>query len=156
MTKLANIIFILSCLITTIAIAAEERDPFKPYTWSAPSGGEPVVSSNKGGEINNPLTDKPISAYTVVGVVVSPSEAIAVLKSRDKREYFAYIGDKIGIEGGIVSTIDTEGVTIDLGGKIIPMKISNRFEVQNDNTIEDTQPNAEKSAEIPAETKEAK
>ena len=109
---------------------AEERDPFLPYTWSAPAATD--ANGDKDATTSSPLIDKPLSAYTVIGVVVSPTDALAVLKSRDKHEYFAYIGDPVGSEGGVVETINTEGITVDIGGKILPLKVSNRFEIQDE------------------------
>lgn len=113
------------------AAMADERDPFQPYTWSAPSAAD-TKEIDKESAYTNPLTNKPLSAYTVIGVAISPTDALAVLKSRDKHEYFAYVGDRIGSEGGILKVISTEGITIDIGGKIVPLKISNRFEAQDE------------------------
>ncbi len=117
---------------------AEERDPFKPYTWSAPASVSDAKTAVNDGEVSTPLIDKPLTAYTVIGVVISPTDALAVLKSRDKHEYFAYIGDQVGSEGGKLETINTDGVTVNISGKIIPLKVSNRFETQDEKPNEKT------------------
>lgn len=111
--------------------SAAERDPFLPYSWSAPSGKD-AANGTTDDKAVNPLITKPASSYTVIGVVVSPNDALAVLKSRDRNEYFAYIGDPVGSEGGIIETINSDGITVDISGKIIPLNVSNRFESQDD------------------------
>lgn len=132
MKKLIKLICVVVMVGHGIAIAAD-RDPFLPYTWSAPAGtGNDTGGKDKSGEAVNPLIDKPISSYTVIGVVISPTDALAVLKSRDKHEYFAYVGDPIGSEGGVMETINTEGITVNINGKIVPLKVSNRFEMQDE------------------------
>ncbi len=130
----ALIVMTIIAMLVADAAQAADRDPFLPYTWSAPTGGNETTPG--GGKIpsTNPLIDKPISSYKVIGVVISPTDAMAVMKARDKHEYFAYIGDPIGSEGGIIETINTEGITIGVGGKIVPLKVSNRFENQDEKT----------------------
>lgn len=134
MKKLINTICIAIALSYGSAHGAD-RDPFLPYTWSAPTGTD-VGGAAKQAASTNPLVDKPVSSYRVIGVVVSPTDALAVLKARDKQEYFAYIGDPVGSEGGILETINTDGITVDIGGKIMSLKVSNRFESQDEKSDE--------------------
>ncbi len=132
MKKLSKTILLALITASGIAVAAD-RDPFLPYTWSTPAATTDTNSANINTDSKiSPLIDKPLSAYTVIGVVVSPNDALAVLKSRDKREYFAYIGDPVGSEGGVLETINTEGISVDMGGKIVTLKVSNRFEMQDE------------------------
>ncbi len=128
MKKLIKIFSIVTVVGYGVALA-QDRDPFTPYTWTAPASTDSADKTTDGA---NPLIDKPLSSYTVIGVVVSPTDALAVLKSRDKHEYFAYIGDKVGSEGGTLETISTEGITVDMAGKVVPLKVSNRFENQDE------------------------
>ncbi len=135
MKKLIKLIIIAVIAGYGTAIA-QDRDPFLPYTWSSPNNADTGAGGTKSSDSANPLVDKPVSAYTVIGVVISPTDALAVLKSRDKREYFAYIGDAIGSEGGIIETINTDGITVNISGKIVPLKVSNRFEMQDEKQTE--------------------
>jgi len=130
MKQIIKMTFIVTLIAFGVANATE-RDPFLPYTWSAPQGKESANSIASGRHVN-PLVRKPLTSYTVIGVVVSPNDALAVIKGRDRSEYFAYIGDPIGSEGGMIETINTDGITVDISGKIVPLKISNRFESQDD------------------------
>jgi len=115
---------------------AQSRDPFTPYAVSPPVAAS-VGKAVDPAEGNNPLTDKPITAYTVIGVAISPTDAMAVLKSRDKHEYFAYIGDEVGSEGGKIETISSEGITVNINGKIVNLKVSNRLEIKDDKQIDE-------------------
>lgn len=107
-----------------------ERDPFTPFVWEKPSNVEII---NKDQYNKTPLTDKALADYRLIGVMVAPSEALALIKSKDKREFFVTTGDKIGIEGGTIHTISGEGISIDMDGKIIDLTVSNRFDTQNEN-----------------------
>ena len=129
MNQLIKTLFFITFLSYSVANAAE-RDPFLPYTWSAPTTTDMINKAEK--KNVNPLIAQPITSYTVIGVVVSPNDALAVLKSRDRTEYFAYIGDPVGSEGGMIETINSDGITVDISGKIIPLRVSNRFESQDD------------------------
>lgn len=129
MKKLIKITLFVAVIALSSANAAE-RDPFLPYTWSGPAGKD-AANSDTSKDVN-PLVRKSLSSYKVIGVVVSPNDALAVLKTRDRGEYFVYVGDPIGSEGGIIETINSEGITVDIGGKIVSLKVSNRFESQDD------------------------
>lgn len=135
MKKLNNIALLAVIALFSVTAIAADRDPFMPYTWSSPSGAEGTKVAGNAPSAN-PLVDKPLSSYKVIGVVVSPSDALAVIKSRDRREYFAYIGDPVGMEGGVISAINIEGITIDMSGKVVPLKVSNRFENQDEKETE--------------------
>lgn len=128
----------LLCLIAAslsalTAQAEGERDPFMPFVWEQPATVQ-VQNPNDPSIEANPLTEKPLSSYKLIGLVVSPTDAVAVIKSRDKREFFANIGDQVGSEGGIVDTISTEGITLDVNGKLVNLNVNNRFELQNEDS----------------------
>lgn len=129
MKKLIKLMLVSTSLVCSAAYAAD-RDPFLPYTWSAPAGSDATASKTT--DSSNPLVDKPLASYKVIGVVVSPTDALAVVKSRDKQEFFAYIGDPIGSEGGVLDSINTDGITVDIAGKTTSLKVSNRFENQDE------------------------
>jgi Tfp pilus assembly protein PilP len=134
MKTIIKIIFVSALCIYSLAYATD-RDPFKPYMSTPPINASDGAAVAR--DAASPLAEKPLSSYAVVGVVVSPNDAMAVLKSRDKHEYFAYIGDPIGSEGGVLETINTEGITVNMGGKIVSLKVSNRFENQDEKEPEE-------------------
>lgn len=131
--KLLTMVVILA--FPLLAKAEELRDPFSPFGW----GGikNPAVEAANADSIENlnvtPITKDPLSTYQLAGVIVSPTDSIALLRTKNKRDYFVNIGDEIGMERGIIDVISSEGITIDLKGKLIDLTVSNGFEIKNEN-----------------------
>ncbi len=131
MKKIISIIVLAGSALYGIALA-QSRDPFTPYAPPVPAAGVSNLMAVDPRKIGNPLTEKPLSAYNVIGVAISRKNSLAVLKSRDKQEYFAYIGDEVGVEGGKIEKINSEGIAVNIAGKIINLKVSNRLEIQDE------------------------
>lgn len=123
-------LLLMAMLPGTVFAQTAERDPFMPFAWDKPVAVD-VQDASKEDIDNTPLTDNPITSYALIGVVVSPKDSIAVIKALDKAEYFAGVGDKIGSEGGVIDVITSEGITIDLNGRLIDLTVNNRFNGQN-------------------------
>lgn len=135
---LINLSLAIGLLLLSFNIGnTEERNPFKPYIWSGPANNVDSKTISKDPNISNPLTEKPLSSFTVIGVAISPTDSLAILKSRDKQEYFAYIGDDLGSEGGKIEDITPEGVSVNVNDKIIPLKVSNRFDTKDEKAPEE-------------------
>jgi Tfp pilus assembly protein PilP len=131
-----KLILLASISIFPISSNAEEiRDPFSPFTWGG--GPSTAVEEVNPDSIDNlsvtPLTKDSLSSYQLAGVIVSPTDSIALIRAKNKRDYFVNIGDSIGREGGIIDVISSEGITIDVNGKLIDLTVSNGFEIQNEN-----------------------
>ncbi len=118
-------------MLTLPALAlAGDRDPFAPY-----ASAKTAIATTKQSESDSsitPLTEDSISAYKLVGLIVSPTDSIVLIRSSSNREYFASTGDKIGNEGGVIHKISTEGVTVDINGKLVDLTVNNRLEIQNE------------------------
>ncbi len=107
------------------------RDPFVPYLNSAgvpasdnsAANGDSVV-------IGNSMSSSSLNAFRVTGVIKSKTKSIAVLKDKSQNEYYVTIGDKIGIEKAIITTIDKDGISINKGGNISRINVSNKFEIK--------------------------
>lgn len=133
MNKMLTYLFII--LLPVLVLAAQERDPFAPYMWDQPStpgsnvGSAPEVGED---EVVNPLLRGPLSSFRLTGLMVAPHDAIAVLKGRDKVDYFVTVGDTVGIEKGIVESISRKGVVVNMDGDFITLSVQNSFELQND------------------------
>jgi Tfp pilus assembly protein PilP len=137
MKKINRTIILIAAMLYGAAYA-ENRDPFMPYTSPSAMKVNPGAATVVAKDASNPLTDKPVSSYNVIGVAISPTNALAVIKSRDKQGYFAYVGDDIGSEGGKIEAINSEGVTINIRGKIVNLKVSNRFEMQDEKQTDES------------------
>lgn len=128
-----NIIFIAAMLFIGSSASAQERNPFEPYVFDAPATVAEVSNPRKERKgVANPLTSSPLSSYKVTGLIVAPNEAVVVVKTEDKREYFAYVGDSLGDDGGIIETVSTEGIVVNNGEDLLTVNVNNKFEIPND------------------------
>jgi Tfp pilus assembly protein PilP len=126
-------------LVPTIVLAAPgERDPFQPYALSKPTLATSQTTTKTTGEniVNiTPLTEDALSSYKITGLIISPKDSIILVQARDKHEYFTTIGDKIGSEGGIIKKVSSEGITVDIEGKLVDLTVNkNRLDIQNETT----------------------
>jgi hypothetical protein len=110
----------------------KERDPFMPFAWEKPPAASEAQKAVRG-STSTPLTEDPLSSYTITGIIVSPKDAIILVKSHDKHEYFASVGDGLGSEGGLIDTISSAKVTVDINGKLVNLTVSSRLDIQNEN-----------------------
>jgi Tfp pilus assembly protein PilO len=87
---------------------SRERDPFSRSTSGMIEGGrDPRVS---------PLLMAPPEAYVITGIIVSESVKAAVIRTDFKESYVVKVGDKLGNQGGKVSRIDAESLTVQQKG----------------------------------------
>ncbi len=108
------------------------RDPFSPTyngiikTFNT-ANSEPAVNNAV-----NPLTTAKVNTFKVVATIVSEKSSIAALKAINSLDYVVAVGDKVGSEGGEISEISYEGVTISsFDGKVF-IPVSNKIEVKVD------------------------
>lgn len=127
------------CLISMVmfiplSLVAEERDPFVPYLFETPAS---VVDSEDTSQdaysTVRPLNDNPLKSYKLIGVIISPQQSVAVVQGPSRREYFVSVGDELGSEGGVIESMTVEGLSVDLGTELVNLKVTNKFEIQNDN-----------------------
>jgi len=113
------------------SVAQDLRDPFSRGGNSGMLAEDPI--STEVNDLNvTPLTKDPITSYQLAGVIISPTDSIALVRTLSKRDYFANIGDSIGNEGGVIDEMSSEGIIVDINGKLIPLTVSNRFDIQNE------------------------
>lgn len=126
------ITFVSAITLPAIAFAGADRDPFAPFASAKPAITESSKQISTTGNSITPLTEDSLSSYKLMGLIVSPTDSVVLIQSSSKREYFAGIGDKIGNEGGIIHLISTDGITVDIDGKLVDLTVNNRFEIQNE------------------------
>lgn len=126
--KLLTLLLLLS--IPFLA-QAESRDPFSPYAWEKKIADEAAAKSQPNYDVT-PLTEFPLASYVLAGVIVSPKDAIALIRTRTRREFYVHLGDSLGKEGGVVDIISVEGITVNMNGKIVDVSVNNRFEAGNE------------------------
>jgi Tfp pilus assembly protein PilP len=113
---------------------AAGRDPFTPFQQGKqPTDTDDVKSEEVETAFVTPLTKDPLSYYQLAGVIISPWDSFVLIKSMDKREHFATIGDSLGKEGGVIDLISVDGITVDIDGKLINLTVTNRFDINDGN-----------------------
>lgn len=86
------------------------QDPFKPRTLRAEAGRDgfiPDLSKRTG-----PFVDFPLDALRMVGVLSKGKRTNAVVKLPDGRLLLAKVGDPIGQNFGVISSINDDGMEI--------------------------------------------
>ncbi len=135
--------FLNSLLVLAFAAGnswAANRDPFSP----SGSGINPPVAPTEtaGSEVdeknnkiydNNPLTAMQLNSYKVVGVMISDNMKIASIKAISGSSYIVKPGDSLGSEGGKISDITIDGISVQTESQEIKIPVSNKVEVPEEN-----------------------
>ncbi len=113
------------------------RDPFSPTSGN-------VITSKSANESeadsfaksSNPLTSSKLNTFKVVAVIISEKGKVAGVKAVNGLDYLVSSGDYVGSEGGKVSDITVEGVTITSSEGKVFIPVSNKLEVKLDKKSE--------------------
>ncbi len=116
----------IGLLLPAALMAAQEKDPFMPYTVGTAEKSNKPDSSPSIEAALRPLDTKPLTSYTVVGAILSPEKKLGVIKAPDGRDYFVAVGDQLGKEGGIVEEIALEGISLKMGEEKVVLMVSNK------------------------------
>lgn len=128
------LVLIALTVLPSFAETEELRNPFAPFPWDAPASD--VAGSPSDSKLSSPdappLLRDPVYFYKLAGVIISPTESIALIRAKNKVDYFVKIGEAVGNEGGVISAISSQGITVDVSGKPINLTVSNRLDIQNE------------------------
>ncbi len=121
------------------AAYAQERDPFSPSGNGVMDRVKDIVTgdaqaNNQQNSATTPITSTQLSGYKVVGVMISDSQKIASVKGISGVSYIVKVGDSIGSEGGKVSEITLEGITVQTESQAIKLPVSNIIEVPGESS----------------------
>ena len=114
---------------------AQERDPFSPTGGGVMSRVKDLVSGTdqnapvQNFDTSDPLSSTQLSGYKVSGVIFSDTEKLASIKAINGVSYIVKVGDSLGSEGGKVSDITLEGITVQTQSQEIKLPVSNIVEV---------------------------
>ncbi|HIF59027.1 MAG TPA: hypothetical protein EYQ26_05980 [Rhodospirillales bacterium] len=96
----------------------------------------PIVDDSGGGEARNgsvseyidahPLLQNHVSSYILMGVIVSPNWAVAMVRDLSGQEFFVRTGDKLGNNEGVISAIFSSGLEVKEDGEIFILNVKNR------------------------------
>ncbi len=131
-----SLLLLLALVICPVTASAQERDPFSPTSGSGvmTKMRELVTGDQNQQAANNfnaadPLVSTQLSGYKVIGVIVSDTQKVASIKAMNGVSYLVKVGDSFGSEGGKVSEITINGITVQTESQDIKLPVNNKIEV---------------------------
>ena len=74
----------------------------------------------------HPLLQHPVKSYILMGVVISKSVKIALIRANNGEEYFIRVGDLLGNAEGTITDINVSGVEVSEENKVVSLAVRNR------------------------------
>ncbi len=74
----------------------------------------------------HPLLQHPVKNYILMGVVISKSVKIALIRANNGEEYFIRVGDLLGNAEGTITDINVSGVEVSEENKVVSLAVRNR------------------------------
>ena len=76
----------------------------------------------------HPLVQNPVNSYILMGVVISKTVKIALIRANNGAEYFIREGDLLGNAEGIITDINAIGIEVTEENKPVTLAVRNRRE----------------------------
>jgi len=128
-SKYALILFwmIFSTSLVSVSFAAENAFGSLVSTNTANTNTTSSSSSNTIVDITvHPMLRWPVESVTLMGLMVSPSLKVAIIRLQDGGEYFIRLGDKLGDAKGTVTDIKSSSIEVTQAGEIVTVEVRNR------------------------------
>ena len=74
----------------------------------------------------HPLLQHPVKSYILMGVVISKTVKIALIRANNGEEYFIRVGDLLGNAEGTITDINGIGVEVTEENKVVSLAVRNR------------------------------
>ena len=74
----------------------------------------------------HPLLRFPVETVTLMGLMVSPSLKVAIIRLEDGNEYFIRLGDRLGNASGTVTDIKSSSIEVTEAGEVVSVEVRNR------------------------------
>ena len=74
----------------------------------------------------HPLLQHPVKSYILMGVVISKTVKIALIRANNGEEYFIREGDLLGNAEGTITDINGIGVEVTEENKVVSLPVRNR------------------------------
>ena len=74
----------------------------------------------------HPLLQHPVKSYILMGVVISETVKIALIRANNGEEYFIRVGDLLGNAEGTITDINGSGIEVSEENKIVSLAVRNR------------------------------
>jgi len=80
----------------------------------------------------HPLLQNSISSNIIIGIMISPSQKTAFIRTASGDDYFVKVGDKLGNANGSITEISHETIEVTEDGKVVYLPVRNRSGVNED------------------------
>ena len=74
----------------------------------------------------HPLLQPPVKSYILMGVVISKTVKIGLIRANNGEEYFIRVGDLLGNAEGTITDINGIGVEVTEENKVVSLAVRNR------------------------------
>ena len=74
----------------------------------------------------HPLLHHPVKSYILMGVVISKTVKIGLIRANNGEEYFIRVGDLLGNAEGAITDINGIGVEVTEENKVVSLPVRNR------------------------------
>lgn len=130
-SKYALILFwmIFSTSLVSVSFAAENAFGSLVSTNTANTNTTSSSSSSSNTIVDitvHPMLRWPVESVTLMGLMVSPSLKVAIIRLQDGGEYFIRLGDKLGDAKGTVTDIKSSSIEVTQAGEIVIVEVRNR------------------------------
>jgi|TARA_B100000795_G_scaffold97567_1_gene71580 type IV pilus assembly protein PilP len=133
--KFAGNIFLMFILVLLGGVSHAAENAFGSLPTivnnnSAQSSGG--FSSDPIDQSVHPLLQNSITSNTIIGIMISPSQKTAFIRTASGDDYFVKVGDKLGNANGSITDINHEAIVVTEDGKVVYLAVRNRSEVNDD------------------------
>jgi len=80
----------------------------------------------------HPLLQNSITSNIIIGIMISPSQKTAFIRTASGDDYFVKVGDKLGNANGSITDISHEAIEVTEDGKVVYLAVRNRSGVNED------------------------
>ena len=74
----------------------------------------------------HPLLQHPVKSYILMGVVISKTVKIGLIRANNGEEYFIRVGDLLGNAEGTITDINIIGIEVSEENKVVSLAVRNR------------------------------
>jgi Tfp pilus assembly protein PilP len=138
--KIKLLVPVILLVISTGAMA-QARDPFSPNGTNVLNKMKDLVGGAADNQLpkfdnSNPLTATQLMGYKVTGVIISEKQKVASVKTINGGSFTVKIGDNLGSEGGKISDITLDGISVQTESQEVKLPVNNKVEVPLANAAE--------------------
>ena len=74
----------------------------------------------------HPLLQHPVKSYILMGVVISKTVKVGLIRANNGEEYFIRLGDLLGNADGTITDINGSGIEVSEANKVVSLAVRNR------------------------------